>query len=363
MQVGRRPSPPFVRTVELLFGGLSLSRLQLGWVLCVMLSGLGFGAPVHAEASIIHNVKPGETLTSISQLYYGDTHHDFVLASENALETGINPAVGMRLLIPSVKYHRVAEGDTWNTIAERYYGEPRRGFVLLEANPGHANKKTPEVGAQLIVPYPLRYTAQGHDPLRQAAREFYDGSSRAMTMLRRFNGIKNANMKIERGEVLLLPLSTLVLSESGFKVAQAQGQQQSQAAAALDKQALDKQKSASEQLPTLREHVQQGRYVEAVALAHQLLGAGQLSGNQLVTIQRELGTALVALDRDDLALDAFKALLEQQPDIELALSDTSPRVLSVLNRARALMGTRVVRTPGKSAVSTSTSNSGAAAPK
>jgi len=334
--------------------GSAVCSLRAGLALCALLAGLLFGARAHAEPAIIHSVKPGETLTSIGQLYYGDTHHDFVLASENALEAGINPAVGMRLLIPSVKYHRVAEGDTWNTIAERYYGEPRRAFALLEANPGHANKKTPEVGAQLIIPYPLRYTAQGHDPLRQAAREFYDGSSRAMTLLRRFNGIKNANVKIERGEVLLLPLSTLVLSESGFKAAQVQGQLLSQAAAALDKQALDKQKSANEQLPLLREHVQQGRYVEAVALAHQLLGAGQLSGNQLVTIHRELGTALIALDREDLALEAFKALLQQQPDIELGLSDTSPRVLNVLDRARAAVGTRVGRT-GKAAAPASSS--------
>jgi hypothetical protein len=41
--------------------------------------------------------------------------------------------------------------------------------------------------------------------------------------------------------------------------------------------------------------------VEAVSLANQLLGAGQLTGNQIVPLQRELGTALVALDREDLA--------------------------------------------------------------
>ena len=54
------------------------------------------------------------------------------------------------------------------------------------------------------------------------------------------------------------------------------------------------------------------------------------------TVAKPVGydTALIALDREDLALEAFKALLTQQPDVELGLGDTSPRVLAVLDRAK-----------------------------
>jgi hypothetical protein len=58
----------------------------------------------------------------------------------------------------------------------------------------------------------------------------------------------------------------------------------------------------------------------------------------VVTIERELGTALIALDREDLATEAFKVMLEKQPDVELGLGDTSPRVLHVLEAAKQALG-------------------------
>jgi LysM repeat protein len=296
--------------------------------------GLSLGALpafVHAQTAdaVVHIVRPGETLKSISEQYYSE-RHDNALAAENALEPSNTLVAGMRMVIPTVRYHRVQSGETWAELAERYYADVRRAFVLVDANSGSPNR-APEAGQLLLVPYPLRYVSSAHDPVRQAARDFYDGSNKALAILRRFNAIKAA--RSARGEVLLLPLGNLVLSEQGRSHAAGQGAQLAQAG-----QARDKQRSAQEALPTLRQHVLEGRYVEAVALANQLLGLGELTGNQLVTIQRELGTALIALDRDDLAFEAFKSLLEQQPDVELGLGDTSPRVLKVLDRARRALG-------------------------
>jgi len=283
---------------------------------------------VNAEDGILHIVRPGESLVGIAELYYGDGRRDGVLATENGLDGHVTLAPGMRLTIPAVRYHRVEDGDTWASLSERYYGDVRRAFLLAESNGGAASKQ-PAFGSLLLVPYPLRYTSNAHDPVRQAARDFLDLSAKTLAMLRRFNGLASKSSRLGRGDVVLVPMSNLLLSEQGRKLAQAQGHELAQAAAAREKQI-----AAHDELPALRKHVQQGRYVEAVALAHQLLGAGQLTGNQLVTIQRELGTALIALDREDLALEAFKALLMQQPDVELGLGDTSPRVLAVLDRAK-----------------------------
>ena len=73
----------------------------------------------------------------------------------------------------------------------------------------------------------------------------------------------------------------------GKKIAQSQG-----LTCALEGEARDKQMAVNDDLPKLREHVQRGRYVEAVSTANRLLGMGQLTGNQVVTIERELGTVL-----------------------------------------------------------------------
>ena len=62
-----------------------------------------------------------------------------------------------------------------------------------------------------------------------------------------------------------------------------------------------------------------------------------LTGNQVVTIQRHLGTAYVALGRMDLAVNAFRAALTRQPDLQLDTVRTSPRVMRAFEEAREAM--------------------------
>jgi hypothetical protein len=287
---------------------------------------------VAQQQTLVHVVRPSETLASIAELYYGDPRREGALVSENGLgggEGGSPIVVGMRLTIPLVRYHRVQAGETWAELAERYYGDVRRAFALIDANSTFAGKQ-PDIGAELIIPHPLRVNG-GHDPVRQAAKDFYDGSQKAMQSIRRFNGLKAG--RLGRSAILLVPVSNLVLSAQGKKLAQTQG-----LTCALEGGARDRQLQVNDDLPRLREHVQRGRYVEAVSMANRLLGMGQLTGNQVVTIERELGTALIALDREDLATEAFKVMLEKQPDVELGLGDTSPRVLHVLEAAKQALG-------------------------
>lgn len=286
-------------------------------------------AAVRAQSEVIvHVVRPGETLASIAELYYGEPRREGVIVADNGLgsEGGSSIVVGLRLRIPTVQFHRVQEGETWNLLAERFYGDTRRAFALIEANASSAGRQ-PDVGAEIVVPYPLRYLGSAHDPLRQAAKEYFGGDAKAIQTIRRFNGLKTS--RVGRGEALLVPLANLVLSPEGRKRVQASG--------ALPKQhgeVRDKQQRIHEELPLLHEHVVHGRYVEAVAMANRLIGVGDLTGNQVVSIERELGTALVALDRDDLAAAAFARMLEKQPDAELAIGTTSPKVLRVLQDAK-----------------------------
>jgi phage tail protein X len=287
-------------------------------------------ARAHADPTLVHVVRQGETLASIAELYYGDPRRESVLVAENGLasEGGSSIVVGLRLVIPTVGYHRAVDGETWAELATRYYGDPHRAFALIEANGGKAGEH-PDIGAELLVPYPLRVVASQNDPLRKIAKAYYD-SMAAMNTVRRFN--TNYKNRIVRGQILLAPLADLVLSAQGKKLAEAQvGSPQ------LGGDLRKKQVEIDAELPVLRDHVRQGRYADAIAMGNRLIGNGDLTSSEVVTINRELGTAYVAIGSDELARDAFSALLAQQPDAEFDSVRTSPKVLHALEEARKVL--------------------------
>lgn len=281
----------------------------------------------HADWNIVHVVRPSESLASIAQHYYGDARRESVLVAENGLSSqGGSPiVVGLRLDIPAVVYHRVQDGETWAVLAKLYYGEASRAYAIIEANAG-APGDHPDPGAELLIPYPVRHVVGQTDTLRSVAKLYYNDEN-ATASVRRFNNVKRN--RINRGQILLVPVADLKLTDKGKEAARAQEQAALTGGGIRDKQAL-----IAEELPVLREHVRRGRFADAVAMGNRLLGQGDLTGNQKVTIFRELGTAYVALGADALAVAAFVQALTQQPDLELDTARTSPKVLTQFQHAR-----------------------------
>lgn len=285
----------------------------------------------------VHVVQRSETLASLAQLYYGDPVREAVLAGENGLGTSGSAQlrVGMRLVIPWSSTHRVAAGETWESLAERFYGDNDRAFVLMMAN-GAGRGDQPEEGAELVVPYPLRYVTNVGDTPRRIASRFYPENPRSgLRILRRFNRMRG---RVERGETLLVPIADLELTDSGRQLVE---QTTGQKVAPLAIQ--DSRKVFDDHLTELNEHVESGRYVEALALGNRLMGARRLMSQQVVTIQRALGTAYVAVGREDLAAEAFRLALRRQPQLELDLARTSPKVLAAFKEAKATLASSPAR--------------------
>ncbi len=281
------------------------------------------------DAAYQHVVREGETLASIAERYYGDPRRENVLVAENGLtaQGGAPIEVGLRLLVPHVSYHRVSEGQSWAAIARRFYGDPRRAFVIVEANDASQNEQ-PAEGTELLIPYPLRHVTGQNDTLQRVAKAYYGNGGRDETRrLRRFNNLRTN--RIARGQIVLVPLEDLRLSEEGRSAIE-----EFTGSAPPAGESRELQARIDEELPELLEHVRRGRFTEAVQLGNRLLGAQALTGNQIVTIQRELGTAYVALGRVDLAVHAFREALQRQPDLQLDTVRTSPLVMRAFQRAK-----------------------------
>jgi hypothetical protein len=281
-----------------------------------------------AAAQHVHVVEPGETFSSISQIYFGDPKKERAIRLENQL-TGEDARLvpGMRLQIPFVTFHKVETGDTWASLALELYGDERRDAALRFVNRGRGD--APDEGAELLVPPALLYVAQASEPLAKVARTLLGSQKGAVNLLRLFN--PGIGKKTERGAFIFVPRVDLRLSPEGRERVLGAG-----AVASSEGHVRDRQARIASDLPVFVEHVRNGRYIEAIVLGNHLLGVGELTGNQELTLHRHLGTAYVALDRHDLALIAFRAALELQPDLELDSLRTSPRVHKIFRIARDL---------------------------
>ena len=277
--------------------------------------------------AVVHTVVADENLAGIAKQYYGDARKEIVLVAENGLSTrgGTQISVGQRLLVPVTAYHRVGPKDTWGRIAAHYYGSRRRAATLIEANPA-VRSSQPDEGAEIIVPYPVRHVVVGSRQTLASIAETYLGDEDKTRSLAVFNGL-SARRRLRRGDVVLVPMSDLTLSEQGRKIVAKQiGHEPSSGRARAQQVETDRR------IPELVRHVHDGRYAHAVALGNRLLGAGEPTANQRLAIEMQLVSAYVALDEAQLAARAMSTVLALKPDLQFEANETSPKIRAVYER-------------------------------
>ena len=274
-----------------------------------------------------HIVRQGETLAQIAARVYGDPKREVVLAAANALDSqgGSVIAPGMRMEIPAPSYHRVTAGETWAELALFWLGDPKRADVLARIN--QAVSWVPPVdGKEILIPYALTILAADGDRMDQIALRYLNDPNRAWE-LDAYNGRKasplGTTVPLKRGDIVLVPLVDLQLTESGKKEARlGTDRQRGEGAGSI----LEAQRRADQELPLLLADVRGGRYVDAVTRGNRILGGGELTKTQLAILHRALLESYVALEASGAAAGACSAWRLVDPAFKLDPAAVSPKI-------------------------------------
>lgn len=323
-------------------------KCRLGLVnLACWLGALLLGLTPRTAGGFPHIVQAGETLASMSERFYGKVQNERLLVAANGLDqgVGIRIAPGMRLEIPALLSVRVAQQETWKVLAQRYLGAESRAFAIAQLN-GSQPWLTPEAGAEVLIPYNLRVVAKDDDTVVGLAYR-YLGDRKAAWMLDQYNERKGATLT--PGEVMLLPLVDLTLTQAGKDAAKA--------AAAMTyletrMSERDAQLKVQQELPGLARLIRQGQYIEALRTGTELLAIPSVSPRQAAIIYRGLLESYVALGVSGRATEACAHWMELDPKAKLDPTQHSPKLIAACQQRRARVAP----------VASSASNSPAAQP-
>jgi LysM repeat protein len=279
-------------------------------------------SPAPADA-FGHVVSQGETLAQIAIRFYGSARFEAAIAGANALDAHGGSAIvaGQPLEIPAPGHHRVTSGETWFAIARMYLGDPKRADILARAN-GAVAWVPPVEDQEVVIPAVVAHIAAESDTMSILAQRYLGDINRGWE-LDIYNG-RDGKQKLLRGDVVLVPLVDLSLTQEGKKAARAAAERMQGEGRG---QAYDAQRRAESEIPRLLADVRAGRYVDAVGKGNRLLGSGDLTRPQLAAIHRALLEAYVALDASGLAAGACAAWKANAgTDVRLDARSVSPKI-------------------------------------
>lgn len=291
-----------------------------------LLAAVVLASPV---AAFVHVVQPGETLAAIADRYYGRVQLERHLVAANSLDLqgGVPMVPGTRLEVPAVGHRIVRKGDSWEALAAELLGSPKRGVTLALANDA-SPWIAPHEGADLLVPYNLRIVLRDADTLVRIAERFYGDGGKAW-LLDGYNGLGGKTPG--RGDALLVPLVDLPLTAEGRKAALGS---LSRAEGEGEEDLRRAQRSIRAELPALLADVRQGRYVDAVVRGTRFLATPRLPRPARALIHRQLLEAYAALGSFGAAQAACAAWLEAAPDSTLDSTWLSPKLLRACEATR-----------------------------
>jgi LysM repeat protein len=156
----------------------------------------------------IHTVSSGETLGFIAHLYYGDqARAGFLQGINGKTSSVIRP--GEKLRVPYSEVHTVRRGDTWSKLSKRYLGDAMLYPVLADLN-DTVSARALRIGEKLRIPAVLGHELKRGETLAILAERFY-GDARKGRLLAQFNGVDDPR-RLPIGASLRIPSLSLPLA-------------------------------------------------------------------------------------------------------------------------------------------------------
>jgi hypothetical protein len=288
--------------------------------------GLVFAAamcarPGHAFPYVL---QPDETLATVAARMYGSASREKILVDANHLDEkgGIKVVAGMRIDVPAPEVRRAVDGDTWEQLALKWLGDAKRAEALAKAN--QALAWIPPSMGQMVEIFPVvPYVATESTLLTDVWVRHREDPKWAWE-LNAFNQREGGEVKPR--EVILIPLVGVQLTDEGRAAARLSAN-----CDVGDRSALNSQRLAAGELPTLATDLEHGDYVRALVRGSRLLGMGDLTRAQKASVARAMLEGYVALGETREAIAACGTWRENADALTLDPDWVSPKILASCN--------------------------------
>jgi hypothetical protein len=273
---------------------------------------------------VMHRVRFGENLGSISKHYYGTREHADLLRHVNRLASAASLKAGDRLRIPTAWEYTVRRRTNARRLAAKLLGDGRRWRALNLANKLRRRRRIRR-GTRLIIPCVLKVTARPGETFADLSQRYYDTRKYA-ALIASYNFIKgdrpppSAQLEIPLGHVQIRPV---VLDELVRK-----------RLLGVSSEAGEEKRQALREANAL---LRRGDYWMVPLRLIRNLSRNEAADEHVAEVFKLLAISYVAVDREGLAIEAFKEALLRQPTLALDPITHSPKVIRAFAEAKSQM--------------------------
>lgn len=282
--------------------------------------------PAHAQDATVDTVnyrcKEGDTLPLIAAEYYGDRKKAIFIMVENKITHPRPLKPGEKLKIPVPREITTSPGDTFETLAGTFLGDPHRGVFLADFNGLSPEDRLP-AGTQLQVPFTVTHKAAATESFQSIALAYFNDKAQG-EMLRRYNAMTD-KQAIEKDETIQVPIFNVRLSASKMPP--------------IDPEAKTRRASrreaaqhAAQNLPRAWQAWRTGE-IKAIDTLLFDIDIDYLDTNEAIDVALLRGLAAAAANNKDLALENFKAVRARKESHVLRKFDYSPKILALWKEA------------------------------